>query len=371
MISLPAMVRTISALLVLGLGGLCTGCEEKKPSSEALRVDAGSPDKYATADPKLANALQAAASASASPNGPPPEGIFEEGAADRRHPAGVPTKVDLISEGSAPRINLTTADASGDPRTRTFGRARMETLIQSGPRNAVVVDFDWVLGPAKKDEGGLDWTVAEIKKAAPSEQQLGQLPPGTDKDVASLDGSLIRIKMTADGRESELQVQLSKSARPELARFTMNAAEALLFATVPVPPKPVGVGAQWIAETRMPLSGLDVIAYRAYRVKEIDGDRVHLTLNVKAYAASTDVKLQGVPKGATLQQFDAQSQGELELVRGEVMARKSDVQQHAVMVFQAPGAAGAPSQPGGNMLTAQVQSQATFVRGDDLRVTAK
>jgi hypothetical protein len=127
----------------------------------------------------------------------------------------------------------------------------------------------------------------------------------------------------------------------------------------------------------MSLAGMDVVAYRAYRVKEVDGNRLRLTLDVKAYAAGKDVQLQGVPKGATLEQFDAQSGGELELVRGELLARKSTVQQRVVMVFQGPGAGQAPSsaspgnQPPGNVLTAQLQSQATMVRGDDLRAAAR
>jgi hypothetical protein len=169
-------------------------------------------------------------------------------------------------------------------------------------------------------------------------------------------------------------MQLGKASKPELERLAQNAAEALVFATIPLPPKPVGVGAQWIAETRMPLSGLDVIAYRAYRVKSIDGDRVHLTLDVKAYAAGKDVTLTGIPKGATLEQFDGVAKGELELVRGESLARKSDVQQQVVMIFSGPGGAQPPQQPGappGNMMTAQLQSQATLVRGDDLRTALK
>jgi len=102
---------------------------------------------------------------------------------------------------------------------------------------------------------------------------------------------------------------------------------------------------------------------------------LRLALDVKAYAAGKDVLLQGIPKGATLEQFEAESGGELELVRGETLARKSDVQQRIVMVFQGPGAAGqAPPSAGpppGNMLTAQLQSRASLLRGEDTRVTAK
>src|ERR1019366_8721088 len=167
-----------------------------------------------------------------------------------------------------------------------------------------------------------------------------------------------------------------KQAIAELGRLAQNAAEALVFATVPLPSKPVGVGAQWIAESRMPLSGLDVIAYRAFRVKSVDGNRVHLSLDVKAYATTSDTAMPEVPKGATLQQVDAQGQGEMELVRGEVLARKSQLQQRVVMVFTAPpGTQAPPTQPGQPpgpaTLTGQTMSQATFVRGDDLRAALK
>jgi hypothetical protein len=56
------------------------------------------------------------------------------------------------------------------------------------------------------------------------------------------------------------------------------------------------------------------------------------------------------------------------------VARKSEVQQRVVLIFAGPGGLQAPQQPGappGNMLTAQIQSQATLLRGDDLRAALK
>lgn len=370
------------SMLVLALGAALLGvaCDEKKPSSDTAHTDAGatSADKYATADPKLEKALQEATDAGAAADkGPPLNGIFDPGVADRRHAKGAPTKVDMVGEGSSPQVSLApAADASADAaRASSYGPAALQVAVQMGPRAALpTLDFGLLLGPAKKDDGGPDWLVAEIKRATTAKDQLGQLPPGLDKEIASLDGSTIRIRLTPDGRESDLQTELAKGSHPELERLVRNAAEALVFATVPLPPQPVGVGAQWIAETRMPLAGLDVIAYRAYRVKSIDGDRIHLMLDVKAYAANKDTQLQGLPKGATLEQFDAESKGELELVRGESLARKSDVQQEVVMVFSGPGGPQPAQQPGGppgNVMTAQIQSQATLVRGEDLRTALK
>src|SRR5208283_1192563 len=97
-----------------------------------------------------------------------------------------------------------------------------------------------------------------------------------------------------------LSVLLGKTAKADYDRLVLNAAEALALSVVPLPGKPVGVGAQWIAETRTPLSGLDVVTYRAYRVKSIEGERVHLTIDVKAYATDKNVQIAGLPPGATL-----------------------------------------------------------------------
>jgi hypothetical protein len=257
------MNRAVPALLalVLAVPLASVACEDKKPS-DAARADASAgADKYATADPKLAKALQAAGSASsASDTGPPPTGIFADGVADRRHPKHVPTKVDIIGEGNDPKVSLApAADASTDTRASSYGLAALEVSQQMGQRVALpTIDFGMVLGPAPADAGGADQLVAVVKSSATAKEQSAQLPPGMDKEIGSLQGSEIHIAMTPDGKESDVAMILGKSSRVELDRLVQNAAEALVLATVPAPGKPVGVGAQWIAETRMPLSGLDV-----------------------------------------------------------------------------------------------------------------
>ena len=253
---LPAIVLALAGAALLG-----AACDEKKNTESSSSADAGaSTDKYATADPKLTKALQAAAAASANnENGPPLDGIFAPGVADKRHPKGAPTTVDMVGDGDEPRVAL--AGASPDAMRTSYGPAALELGMQTGPRMVTpTVDMGLTLGPAKKDDGGADWLVADVRRAAPAKEQLGELPPGTDKAIATLEGTQVRVKLTADGAESDVQMQLGKQAPTELDRIAQNAAEALVFATVPLPPKPVGVGAQWIAETRMPLSSLDVIA---------------------------------------------------------------------------------------------------------------
>ncbi len=65
-----------------------------------------------------------------------------------------------------------------------------------------------------------------------------------------------------------------------------------------------------------------------------------------------------------------ESQGKLDLVRGESIARTCEVQAHVVLVYAGPGGPQPPKQPGGqpgNVGASQLGIQATFVRGDDLR----
>ena len=303
------------------------------------RSDAGT-DKYVTADTKLAHALQAAESASgAADNGPPPDGIFAPGVADHRHPKGKPTTYEIASEGAEPRVALGPA-AGADARPGDYGPAGLRLGEHQMRTAQPTVDFTFIVGPAKKDDGGADWLLATIKKAvpAPAALQLGALPPGMDKDIASLVGTDLRIQLSNDGRLGDIGLQLGKTAVPGLEPLAQSALETLAIMTIPLPSKPLGVGGQWIAESRLPFQGLDVIAYRAFRVKSIADGRVHLTVDMKAYAADKHADVPGVPKDAVFAQFDAEVQGEMEMVRGESLARTADFQERLTLLFQAPGA---------------------------------
>jgi hypothetical protein len=372
------LVAPLALALALGAAVFVVclaGCEEKKAPSEAVSTEAGT-DKYATADPKLAKALQTASSSAAGENGPPPDGIFAPGIADKRHPKGVPTKVDVIADGSEPRVTLTPATADAG-RSSSYGQAVLRFGLQEGRSAKPTVDLAFMLGPAKKEDGGPDLLVAEVKKASPAEAsaQPGALPPGMDKEIGSLQGTQLRFKFSSsDGLGTDVQTLLGKLTNPDLDGLSRRAAEALALVAVPLPAAAVGVGAQWIAETRMPLSGVDVVAYRAFRVKSITGDRLHLTVDIKAYATDRNAEFSGVPKGAKIQQYDAEAQGEMEVVRGELLARMSDMQSRMMIVFEPPGGDQTASQqerPPGAMMALQAQSQATFVRGDDLRAASR
>jgi hypothetical protein len=281
-----------------------------------------------------------------------------------------------MTDGAEPRVAFGGAgDAAIESLASSYGPAALEIAMQLGPRTALpTIDLSLAFGPAKGDPGGPDWILASVRKALPSREQADELGPDGAREIASLEGTQVLLKLTPDGRESDVRATLGKGAQPELERVAQNAAEALVLATVPAPSKPVGVGASWIAETRMLWAGLDVIAYRAFQVKSIEGDRLTLALSVKAYAVSSDIQLQGIPPGSVLKQLDAEAQGQVEVVRSEAFARHLELQERVVFVFSSPTPIEGQPPPQGKTdgtLTGQIQAVATFVRGEDLRAAAE
>ncbi len=354
----------MSRTMVWSVVGIAVGvCAcDNRPTPAVSEPDAGASDKYATADPKLEHALRSAASASVNTSGPPPRGVFAPGEADRRHPKEMPTALEIVWEGDEPRVSLLV----GSP-ANIYGPALLEMEMQMGPRSALpTIDLSLMLAPSKSEDAGAPTLIAEIRKAIPAKEQPGELSTDVVREISAIAGTHILTRLSTDGRTiGGAEVQLGKEAHTEL--FARNAAESVMLATVPLPDKPVGVGAAWIAETRTEWAGVDVISYRAFRVKTVSKDRATLSLDVNGYAASSDVQLPDVPKGAVLAQFDARAQGEIEIAPREPVARRAQIAQRVALLFapegqENPGPQGAP---GEGSVTEQREGQMSFARANE------
>jgi hypothetical protein len=321
------------------------GCDEanKKP---AIRADAASADQVPVMNPKLREALAmpSASSSAASPNsdGPPPAGIFAPGAADVRHAKGAPVKIQMGSEGAEPRVSLAVQSAEAK------GTARVSVLVHTGPRTALPsVDLTLAFKTEKpKADSPVDSAplyIAQVQKAALSPSQPGSLPPGADKEIAKLNGSSLRIATTSAGGAADISIVAKKGAIAELERVLTGAADSLFALCVPAPPKPVGVGGAWIAESRSSYAGTDVITYRLYHVKSIDNGKVTLTMEMKQYAATGDLSFEGLPAGSAMQQYQSEGHGEVQLRVGEDMAMQGELSKTEVMTVRVGG--GQPGQP--------------------------
>lgn len=325
------VLRTLApaALCVL----LLAGCDEKKPAPASHGAEAIKEKDSALGaeDPKLSAALAAAASAPAARRdgpggnagaaGPPADGVFAPGAADALMASGAEPKVELGSEGDAPRVTLTGSTSSWK------GKAKLTVATRIGASSALpTVDLLVSLGieaPKKDaDAQSKQAILGDVQRSSLAAAQPGELPPEMAKEIANIKGTSLMLVASESGAGLLPAVKLSKDAKTEVTRIAEEAAEALFFLSVPPPPKPVGVGGAWISGTRQRIGGSDVISYRMFKVKSIQGSKVELTLEGRQYAASTEFSALGLPKTTTLQQLESVAKGELVLNVGESLAQQ-------------------------------------------------
>ena len=309
------------AAAVVALIAAQSGCEEKPKLSPSPDSSASAaPADTLVIDPNVRKALAAtsASAGAASPgDGPPATGVFGPGGADAVHQRGKPVEIKLGSDGAEPRVTI------GAPAPFK-GTAKLTVAIRMGPRNALpTVDFTLEFAPENAEKGADGGasapaaTLVKVKKAELSSEQLGQVPEAAVKEIGKLKGSQIRIVRGPDGAASDLTLELAKDAAPDLERVIATLGDAILAFEVAPPPKPVGVGSVWIAQTRNAYSGIDVVAYRMYKVTEIKGDDVTISVEVKQYAAGPNMSFAGLPPAAQLVQFESLGDGELTLHKGE------------------------------------------------------
>lgn len=321
-------------LLVVASQG---ACKDEQTSNAQRDAAANANEVQALNNPKLREALappSASPSARAAEDGPPPNGVFEKGQADARHAKGAPVKIQIGGLGSDPKVQLGTSTAE------LKGPVKVTVGVKTGPRSALPnVDLTLAIKLEKpKDklaDGGVGAAaiIAKVDKATLSASQPGQLPAGADKEIAKLAGSSMRIVPSANGGAEDIVLTVDKSVGAELKYVLFGAADSIFALYVPVPDKPVGVGAAWIAESRNSFSGVDLVAYRLYRVKSIDNGAATIDVEVRQYASSTQEQIEGLPPGG-LQQFDSTSHGHLKLNAGETFAAQGDTEQKRVMLLQ-------------------------------------
>ena len=154
------------ALALLALAG----CEEEQKSDPQSSSDAAAQQGPAL-DPDLAEAVEAASSkkkgqpgADPEGKGPPPNGIFEPGAANRELARGTAPKITIGSEGSAPRVKL----ASAPPAPGYKRNGSVDLTIRAGRNQLPVITADLSFEatkpkPAKPGEAAPAATAVRIR----------------------------------------------------------------------------------------------------------------------------------------------------------------------------------------------------------------
>ncbi len=329
---------------------LCAvGCSKSKPNPTAggATSDSGPAADLPIMDDKLAKAVKPVAAAStgaarAQDEGPPPAGVFGPGEADQKHAREAPVKIVLVRQGSKPQVML-------KPRFDTKLPEQFEVMVAKRiGGNQGLLAFDYTLafeldkgedkdkrktkgkatGKDKKDKdpfaaSKLPRLVTTVKKVVISSQakQIANVKE-LNAEAAKLEKSRIISLIAPDGSCPQQRLELPKKKDiGALKVFLEGMVDVLGVWRVPAPPKPVGAGAQWMAEDRVITGGLEVIRYRVFEVKEIAGQQVTLTVSLKQYSVGGLVSFTGAPPGMTLEakKFESSGKGELTLTAGSLV----------------------------------------------------
>src|SRR5450631_2212332 len=154
-----ALILSVASLL----GSLALGCD-KHEAQHDTDADAAAPKAKAAADdePDLARAVAAGGArsgpgngvaAGAAAGGPPPNGIFGPGEADKALAKGAPSTLTLGADGSEPRVQLGPAPKPGTKRTGTLTIASQSDPQQGAIPISFALSVEVQKGKSDSDAG--------------------------------------------------------------------------------------------------------------------------------------------------------------------------------------------------------------------------
>lgn len=313
-------VGAASLLLVAALAA----CNEEKrtTTSDAKPIESSTAPVLGG---KLGQAVAAAQSAAPMQpadkpkDGPPETGIFAAGGADVAQPLNALPKLQLMNEGSEPKLPLAYAISVGAERKATV-------LLQVRAAQSAITPLTVAL--VFKSEKPKD----EKKAAKDKDQDKPAEPVGlpvkvTIAEVKSLRGGnvggdlenfkdvVIKYRLLPNGIPTELNVEYPKKSSEAIELMTSALIDVVLGLTVPLPDKPVGQGAYWMVSDRAHSSGVDVVRYRVAKVTKIEGKEATLSIDVRQYAVNPTFALPGLPKEiqVSLEKYESAGKGEATL----------------------------------------------------------
>jgi hypothetical protein len=355
------------------LGSLALGCD-KHEAQHDTDADAAAAKPKAAADdePDLAQAVAAVAArpgagdgvAAGAAGGPPPNGIFGPGEADKALAKGAPSTLTLGGDGSEPRVQLGPAPRPGSKRTGTLTIASQSDPQQGAIPISFALSIETQKGKADSDAGASAPLQVAAKVTGATINAPG-VPPDLAGAIGKLKGSRVDYQVSADGAGSNFRYEAAKGIDPAFRDALQGLSDTLAVLALPFPSKPVGLGGFWMVTSRDVVMGLDVVTYRLVKVEKVEGTTVELSLNTKRYAASPAFNVEGLPPDAphVMGEFRAGAEGKLTMSAGQAFPNSGDLQSLlGAALGPAPepsqAAPGAPNKPQRPMV--QVQSRVTI-----------
>jgi hypothetical protein len=261
--------RPLLALVPCAFLVALPACESKQ--NEVKRETAGDAGaaRPPGVDKNLAEAVAAVAGGAAEASGPPPNGLFAPGAADKEMKATDPPKFTLGGKGSPPMVQF----GASAGKTGKALMARTEVSVRLGPQQGLpTMDLSFTVDPEKpaapQDDAAKDQPpgpralTAKVSAAKLAKEQPGALPPEVAELAGKMKGSKLKLEVSPTGAARLVAIESAKGSEESFALVLQAAGDALVMAYLPYPAEPVGAGAYWLVTTREPYAGLDVVAYR-------------------------------------------------------------------------------------------------------------
>lgn len=328
MTSRAALLRSLSLLLAVHLGPL--GCNEPpKPTKETELPDAG--PTQAVLDQKLEAAMQAAAASTATPaadpGGPPQNGVFGPGLADKALPPGAPAKIEILSEGNGAKVTLPVPAAGAKQKIAFTVAARMAGGAMPTLTYAIGLEAS-----KPKDAAEPVRVTGKVSAVNVPTEQAGMLPEELKKEIAKLKGTEVTYVLDANGAAHDFAYKLPKDAGA-LDTPVRAMVETLSMLTIVSPGKPLGQGGFWMVTDRGTSLGAEVLRYRLYTITGVSGGDVELTVKTRQYATSAAITLPmgEVPTRVDLGQYESQGDGKVKAAPGALFSPTGDIVQTTAM----------------------------------------
>lgn len=327
---------------------LALACNKSEPQEESKRSESEPPSKVEALDPNLAEAVAAASvdvpGARGAPpagqveGGPPPDGVFAPGAADKEIVRGAQPKITLGSEGSEPKVQL----GVGKAPPKLSGT--IQIALQSDPRQGAIPVLMTLSFEPKKTEPAAEADKAAavslpvVVKVTAAKIDAPQVPKDIDEQIAKLKGSRVEYSILPGGAGAGFRFDAPKGAPQDFRDMVRSLSDVISLLTIPYPDKPLGAGAYFMVTSRDDFLGLDLVTYRLIKVKQVTPEGATLDVSTKRYAASRSFDFPGLPPeiDKTLAEFQATSEGTVELPVGALLPTKGQVS--SVLAAQLGGA---------------------------------
>lgn len=324
--------KSLPLLVLLAL----TACEKNEPKPESTKKESETAaSKVDAIDPNLAQAVAAASversGARGAPpqveGGPPADGVFAPGGADKELPRGAMPKITLGSEGSEPRQLL------GPSKSPAKLSGTIQIAMQQDPRQgAIPVLLNVTLEPkkaeaAKDGDGAVSLPVSVRVTGAKIDVDAAQVPKELNEQLAKLKGSKVDYSILPGGAGAGFRFDSPKGAPEEFKDVVRALSDSLSLLTIPYPDKALGAGGYFMVTSRDDFLGLDLVTYRMIKVKEVTAQGVTLDVSTKRYAANRVFDFPGLPPNIdkNLAEFQATSEGTVQLPLGALLPTQGEV----------------------------------------------